>query len=172
MVFYYFHHDIHDIIQYTRNVSRHVDIDFSYLVNPDDFDLLIYYGFLPSSIEYCMKYDDIEGFNTILSNPKLLNEKKAKWSPFEWGKKPSSLDFLSFSGIFGSIKCFKNLLMNNYIVNDSVLANVACSGNHDLFYQCHQANQINIFHAIKASQFCRLLLLKHFIENEIGRAHV
>ena len=62
---------------------------------------MIEYGFVPSSIEYCLKYDAIDEFTDF-----NITNQEAKWN-----KKPKYLDLLSFSGYFGSIKCFKHIIM-------------------------------------------------------------
>jgi len=67
------------------------DINKNILENTDQVDQMIEYGFMTSSIEYCLKYDviyDLYDFN--------ISNKEAIWSPFEWSIKPKYLDFLSF----------------------------------------------------------------------------
>jgi len=122
------------------------------------------YGFCPSSTEYILKYDDVEKLQSSIS----VNQKDfmAKWSPFEWSIKPKSFDLLSFTGHFGSIKCFKHLLLNGFSINDSTLESVIYSGNSDLFRLCYD-NGINSFSSLvtTAAQFCRLSLLKFFVQN-------
>ena len=84
---------------------------------------------MPSSIECILKYDvidDLVGFN--------ISKGEAKWSLFEWSMKPQHLDLLSFSVFFGSIKCFKHLLMNGFEINDKVISMVVRGGCLDIFH--------------------------------------
>ena len=87
---------------------------FNYLINNniEKFEELINYGWAKGSIEYIIKYDEIELFKDfILKNP-LISKEKIIWSPFELKKKPINLDYYSLFGIFGSLNCFKYLLIN------------------------------------------------------------
>ena len=90
---------------------------------------MIEYGYPQSSIEYCLKYDVIDDIS-VFDN--LYQE--ARWSPFEWSYKPEYLDLLSFEGFFGSIRCFKHLLMKGFEINDNILSMVICGGCFDLFH--------------------------------------
>ena len=104
---YYFRKEIDDFGNFIETKQRPSDIDDAFLANSDEIDKMIEYGFLPKSIEYCLKYDVFEE----IANFEILNQ-ESKWSPFEWSNKPDFLDYLSISGFFGSIRCFKHLLMN------------------------------------------------------------
>ena len=92
---YYFWKEIKDFesfIQYKRNPD---EFDESFFENNNNIDQLIEYGFLPSSIEYCLKYDVIDDIQKI---DDLYKE--VIWSPFEWSNKPEYLDLLSLAGFF------------------------------------------------------------------------
>jgi len=93
-----------------------------------------------------------------------LNQ-EAKWSPFEWSFKPEYLDLISFAGFFGSIKCFKHLLMKGFEINDNVLSMVVCSGCFDLFHLCQDEKFLTPNHVCKASVFFHLPLIIFLIEN-------
>ena len=63
------------------------NFDQSFIENPALIDQLVGFGFIPSSIEYCLKYnviDDLVNFDVL--------SKEAKWCPFEWSLKPKCLD--------------------------------------------------------------------------------
>jgi len=162
LLYFYFRDEIDDFKSLIQKIGVPYDFDKSFIENEKDIDLLIEYGFVPYSIEYCLKYDDIEKFENI----EVFN-KEPKWSPFEWSIEPDFLDFLSFSGFFGSLKCFRYLLMKGFEINDNVTNMVICSGCLDLFHLC-QANRLipndSIFHSIK---YCHLSLLAFFIENGV-----
>ena len=98
-------------------------------------------------------------------NIDFLNE-EAKWSPFEWSYKPEYLDLLSFSGFFGSIKCFKHLLMKGFEIKPHVISMAVCSDCYDIFYLCQKPHLITNECFCKASEFYHLsLLLLFMIEN-------
>jgi len=157
---YYFRKEIENFESFIRSRAKPIGFNESFFKNENDIDKLIEFGFLPSSIEYCLKYDVIDDILNIDN----LNQ-KAKWSPFEWSIKPEYLDLLSFSGFFGSIKCFKHLLMKGFEINENVLSMVVCGGCFDLFHLC-QVRQFLIPDLVcKASEFFHLDLLVFMIEN-------
>ena len=125
---YYFHKEIDDFEKFIKNKRKPQALEKFHFENTNDIDQQIEYGFIPSSIEYCLKYDVIDDI-VVFDNFNPI----AKWSPFEWSNEPNYLDLLSFCGFFGSIKCFKHLLMKKHKINNHVLSNVVCSGCLDLF---------------------------------------
>jgi len=132
---YYFRKEINDFESFIKSKHIYDDIDESFFENENYLDQLIEYGYIQSSIEYCLKYDVLDD----LLNIDNFNQ-EAKWSPFEWSNKPEYLDLLSFSGFFGSIKCFKHLLMKGFEINDNVQSMVVCGGSFDLFHLCQETN--------------------------------
>ena len=166
---YYFHREIEDFDTYIKSKSSPKGFDTSFINNEFDIDQLIEYGFLPSSIEYILKYDVIDDL-VVFDN---LNQ-KAKWSPFEWSMNPQCfkwslmpeyLDLLSFAGFFGSIKCFKHLLMKGFKINENVLSMVVCSGSFDLYHLCQVEHCIIPILVCEASKFLHLQLLVFLVEN-------
>jgi len=159
---YYFRKEFIDFELFAKKNNHFVDFDRSLIKDDEEIDRIIQYGFHPSSIEYCLKYDDID----VLRDLNINDNGIAKWSPFEWSYKLNFLDYLSFSGYFGSINCFKHLIINGYQITDSVKSSVVCSGSFDLFRLCNGSIIIpqSIF---CAAQFCRLSLLSFFLENSI-----
>jgi len=136
-----------------------LNIDGIFFINDQDIDILIEFGFLPSSIENYLKYDDIDTFKGHLSY--IIDSKIdiAVWSPFEWSNKLKNHDYLAFSGFFGSIDCFKLLLMNGYVINDSVSCLVVCSGNPDLFHLCNEGVSNLLDHINYSSEYFQLSIL-------------
>jgi len=161
---YYFRKEINDFEGFIKKKIIPFGLDKSFFENISNIDKLIEYGFLPTSIEYCLKYDDID----YLLNINDLNQ-KAKWSPFEWSKKPEYLDLLSFSGFFGSIKCFKHLLMKGFEIKAKVLSMVVCSGCFEIFHLCQGQQFLSHVSVCKASEFFHLPLLVFMIENGADR---
>jgi len=157
---YYFRKEIEDFDCYIKNKSKPNGIDTSFFENDNDIDHYIEYGFLLSSIEYCLKYDVIDEFS-VFDN---FNE-VAKWSPFEWSYKPEFLDLLSFAVFFGSIKCFMHFLMKGFVINKNVLSMVVCGGCFDLFHICQGKEFGSANLVCRASEFFHIPLLVFMIEN-------
>ena len=157
---FYFRKEIDDFEKFIKNKRKPHELAKFHFENSNDIDQQIEYGFIPSSIEYCLKYDvidDIVSFNNF--------DQKAKWSPFEWSNEPNYLDLFSFCGFFGSIKCFKHLLMKECRINDHVLSNVVCSGCLDLFHLCKVPNFYTFECICKTSEYCHISLLVFMREN-------
>jgi len=154
---HYFWKEIDDFETFIRSKDKPYDFERS-----NDIDQAIEYGFLPSSIEFCLKYDSID--QLIVSNPL---KQEAKWSSFEWSIMPLYLDLLSFSGFFGSIRCFKYLILNGFKINNKVLSMVICNGSFDLFHICNEMQYYNINCVCKASEFNQIPLLVFMIENGV-----
>jgi len=162
LYFCYFWKEIETFKESFDKSIRSYGIDTAFFKNEIDMAMWIKYGFHPSCIEYCLKYDiieDVVDFNTI---PRAV-----KWSPFEWSLKPDSLGTLSFSGFFGSIKCFKYLLLNGFNFESTVLSSVVSSGCLDLFHLYR--GQKNTYSEIisTASIFYHPSLLVFLFENGV-----
>jgi len=157
---YYFRKEINEFEKFIQDKYAPYDYDDSFLENQSDIDQLIEYGFSPSSIEYCLKYDVIDD---LIRFNQLNHE--VKWSPFEWSSKPEYHDLLSVSGFFGSINCFKYLLMKGFEINDKVTSMVVCGGSLDLYHLCQGQKLIKPNLACMASEFFHLPLLVFMIEN-------
>jgi len=157
---YYFRKEIKNFVNFIKRMKIPNDLDESFFENENDIDQMIEYGFLQSSIEYCLKYDVIDDLLSIDS----FNQ-KIRWSPFEWSFKPEYLDLISFAGFFGSIKCFKHLLMNGFEINENVLSMVVCSGCLDLFHLCQGQQFLTYESVCKASKFFHIPLLVFMLEN-------
>jgi len=159
---YYFRKDIDNSELFKVEKWETTVFEDYFVPSESEIDSIIDYGFLPNTFEYCLKYDDIIVFKEIFRN----DGKKAKWSPFEWSRKPKSLDLLSFSGFFGSLQCFKFLLINGFQINDDIRSNVICSGNYDIYYICNQVNTEIYMQTCLASEFCRLDMLEFLISKD------
>jgi len=157
---YYFRKEIDDFNSIIQCKEPPNVIDKSFLENENEIDQLIEFGFYPSSVEYCLKYDFIDDFSDL-----NIKNQEAKWSPFEWSKKPKYLDLLSFSGYFGSVKCFKHLLMRGFEINNQVLSMVVCSGSFDLYHLCKGPGSLSSDCLCMSSEFFHLSLLAFMIEN-------
>ena len=79
---YYFRKESNDFESFIRGKNKPRCVELSFFENISDIDLMIEYGYLPSSIEYHLKYDVIDSFINMYD----LTQ-KAEWSPFEWSIK-------------------------------------------------------------------------------------
>jgi len=140
------------------------DIDLSFVTNTNDFDVMKLYGYLPSSLEYWLKYDDSESLIKNIVDFSTLLRKNVQWSPFEWSREPSNFDVLSFSGFFGSIHCFKHLLLNGFTLNNAITESVICSGSIDLFRLCPESTIDLPSLLVKSSTFHHTQLLTFLLE--------
>ena len=157
---YYFRKEIDDFDKYILNKSYPNTFDLSFFKNENEIDQFIEYGYHRSSIEYCLKYDLVDG---LVLGDNLSQE--AKWSPFEWSYKPEFLDLLSFTGFFGSIKCFKHLLMKGFEINNQVISMVVCSGCLDLYNLCSGQQFETSKLLCKVSEFSHHSFLDIMIKN-------
>jgi len=156
---YYFGKQIENFKSFIKTKWKPFGIDESFFENENEIDQLIEYGYIQSSIEFCLKYDVVDDL-VIYDN---LNQ-KAKWSPFEWSYKPEYFDLLSFAGFFGSIKCFKHLLMKGFEINEKVLSTVVCGGSFDLFHICQGQQSVTPNLVCQASKFYHFALLDFMFE--------
>jgi len=163
LLHYYFHKEIDGFERIIKTMSKPYDFDVSIIKDESDIDLLIEFGFLPSSIEYILKYDVLDDLKCF----RILDQ-EIKWSLFEWSMKPKHLDLLSFSGFFSSIKCFKHLLMNGFVINEKVISMVVCGGCFDIFHLCHNQRLFTFEIACIASEFGHLSLLAFLLENGVN----
>ena len=125
-----------------------------------ELNKLVYFGFYPSSLEYYLKYDDIEGLKNLADHKERGNI--CKWSPFEWSMKPKNFDFLSFCGFFGSIKCFKYLLLLGYVFHESCISCLICGGSLELLMNdfLPLTNNLDLLHISSAfNRFSHIVLL-------------
>jgi len=159
---YYFWREIPDFKNYIIIKRRPRGYNGGFF-NLDNVDLMIQFGFLPSSIEYCLKYDDFEVLQVLLSQN--IDKESAKWSPFEWSKEPKSLDFLSISGFFGSIRCFKHLLVSGYECKNDIRSFIVCSGNTELYHMSFDIIENSLNQIMNAAEFYRISFLEFLFEN-------
>jgi len=157
---YYFWKEIENFESFIQSKRKPGDYDGTFFENTNNIDQLVEYGYLPSSIEFCLKYDVIDDL-VVFDNLNL----ETKWSPFEWSIKPQYLDLFSFTGFFGSIKCFKHLIMKGFEIKDDVLSMVVCSGCLDLFHLCQGQQLFTPESFYKVSEFCHLTLLVFMLDN-------
>ena len=100
---YYFKKYIDDFNKITKGKFFLLEFDEMYLKNENEYEILYKYGFFPGSLEYVLKYDDINALQNTF-NEDTHKPEQMKWSPFEWSRRPDYLDILSFSAFFWFIE--------------------------------------------------------------------
>jgi len=157
---YYFRRELKDFNQLLQSFGK-PNCSHAPFFEKDNIDSLIEYGFEPMSIEYCLKYDSIEQFRGF----RIGKQQYGCCSPFEWSCGPKRRDLLSIAGYFGSIKCFKHLLLNNFPVSGFVRSAVVCGGNLDMYHLISEGITEDLEIMSDAASHCRLSLLRFFHEN-------
>jgi len=132
--------------------------------NETELDSLIQFGLHKSSMEFCLKYDLFEEIESLIKNNP--DKRECQWSPFEWSEKPESLDFLSFSGFFGSLKCFRVLLLSGFVINDFVVRNVVCSGSRELFNLVSDLSLESFSCLHESSRFVHLSAVEYLVNQK------
>jgi len=129
-----------------------------------DLDLLIEYGFVPSSIEYCLKYDDYKNLKELLND--FPDKFECEWNPFEWSNIPNCLELTSFSASYGSINCFKILLLLGYSLSASICQCIVNGGIIGFVNDyISKSNKDDLFQI--ASKTCRLSILSFLLEKSV-----
>lgn len=165
---YYFQNELDDFENMIKGKKIPDDYIKHYFSDLSQINELIMFGYPRNSVEYCLKYDDVDTLINLLSNPGFEKCTKAKLSPFEWSICPSSMSFLPVAGHYGSIKCFKHLLFNGHMIDADVCQSVTFGGSTELFHLCfNSSNDMSVFcsYAAKASRFS---ILRYFLENNIS----
>jgi len=115
-------------------------------------------------MEFCLKYDLFEEIEKrMIYNP---NKRECEWSPFEWSQQPQSLDFLSFSGFFGSLKCFRVLLRSGFVIDRQVVGEVLCSGSKELFNIVFDLHLKNFSYLHDPSEFGHLSIVEYLVNHK------
>jgi len=165
ILLFYFRRIIENFNDLLMMKKRPDDFDDYFVEDESKIDDYLEYGFLSSSIEFCLKYDEIDVLKSILSVVPNMYQNTLKWSPFEWSKRPDSLSLLSFSGFFGSIRCFRQILMSGFVIDDYSRESITKSGVSDLFQQCNCVSYDLVPLVKAASESCQLGLLRFLIEH-------
>ena len=170
--------EIHKSLEFHRRkflclfFKNDIEVDYSGFIESSaeysdtELDSLIQFGFPKQSIEFCLKYDLLEELDRrMMNNPK----RECEWSHFEWSEEPKSLDLLSFCGFFGSIKCFRVLLLSGFVINELVVREVVCSGSMELFhlvsvFKSNNRTRFSLLH--EASKFFNLNIVEYLVNQK------
>jgi len=168
IIYYYFKNQIEEFEDRIMHKEAYALVKKLPRCGEDDIQQMIRYGFVPETVEYCLKYDDIDQLLVLLGDFENLLDQNAIWSPFEWAKKPDTLSFLSFAGYFGSIKCFKLLILKGFNIDQSICESVVCSGSMDLFHICYSYCNNYSDLLSKAIVFHHFSIICFLIENGVN----
>jgi len=133
----------------------------------DLLEMMFQTDYPPGTIEYCVKYDDIDGIIRFYQDPSFF---KYEVHPMDIDNIMNlDFDILGLCGFFGSMKCFKFFLGTHlFTIDQSVVECVVCGGSIEIFRLCLQVIDISeIFPKliIFASCYNNLDLLCYFHEN-------
>ena len=124
--------------EYETFVSLNIPLDYS-----------------PKSIEYFLKYDDIESFKSITGRPNFTFKSFVTTNNFDFFMKEEEISMLSFCALYGSYKCFRLLLNNNGRITLETCECAARGGNIDIIKCCKKNGGIfstGLEHAIRCHQ--------------------
>jgi len=130
---------------------------------------LIETSYSPGTIEYCLKYDDIDEIRRFYQNPNFYQD-QANIIPTE-NIMDLNFDLLGFCGFFGSVNCFKFFLeTQRFSIDQSVIECVVCGGSIEIFRLCIQTIDISGYSLkllFMASCYNNLDLLRYLHENGV-----
>lgn len=93
------------------------------------------YGYEIGSLEYVIKYDKLEDLRNLSTNPKFNFNLEIRNSSFEsFFRGP----LISFAAYFGSVNCFRYLLLNKAKIDEDTCAYAARGGNLEIIHLCMQ----------------------------------
>jgi len=166
---YYFRRQIRDFNEYIKMQNPNYLCRGFQDLNEQAIDDMIEYGFPRQSIEYILKYDCVDDLNEYLSINTDQNKNTWSWSAFEWLKdtnKSFTNDLLTFTGIFGSIRCFKVLLLNGYTIYPSLGGASIIGGNLDIINNLKILDQISPKYFSFAAEYSYYPLMKYILEKK------
>lgn len=107
----------------------------------DYFDPL-YREIETDQLRYCIKTDDIDTFQTIVSNLNLSINSKIKESILENSYlQPAEVSFIDFAIEFNSIKIFKYLIMNDAKIEMESVFNAIRNRNYEMIHLVESKNE-------------------------------
>jgi hypothetical protein len=120
------------------------------------------HGYERSTLGYYLKYDDFDGLQALSTHPTFNCEGVLTISPCDlplWDHLPNE-SLLSVSAFYGSLKCFKFLLLNESKVSSSVCESSVKGGHIEIVRICeHQHGDFT--HSLSSA----ISYLRHDIAN-------
>jgi hypothetical protein len=113
-----------------------------YQQNPTNFPItdLRKHGYEQGTIGYFLKYDDFDGFQTYSTFPNFTFDTQISISPNDLplNVQLENQSFLSISAFYGSIQCFKFLLLNGMKVAAAESESAVRGGHLEIIRLCEQ----------------------------------
>jgi len=149
------------------NVHSFIDsyLFYEYYENSCLEEFLLY-GYSIGSLEYSIKYDDDKTLSNLLNDPCFDKKKGFDISNFEWTIMTDCPSLISASAFFGSINCFKLLLLNGFDIDEQTKVNCFASGNTDLIHMLGPLSADILQTTLVISQkYCHSSLYEWLIES-------
>jgi len=102
-----------------------------YIRNNDIIEL-VHFGWPKTSLGYSLKFDDVDSFLSQSNYPGFNHNTEVIWSVFEWANKPKSTKPSVICAHFGSLKCFKQLLLMGCVICEHTAQSSCFGGNIDI----------------------------------------
>lgn len=113
-------------------------------LSDNEFEDIIKYGYKRDSIEFSLKYDKIDELIKYSESTTFNVNQKCIMNPFDdvFVGDPN-FTLIKFAAAFGSIECFKFLLMNKAAIDENLAKFAVIGGNLEIIRICYQ-NKINL----------------------------
>ena len=138
--FLYFHDIIEEYsyTEYNNLKSKYIDIFNSFDFR--DFKNRRNAGKNDSPIALSIREDDVERCQAVISSSNIKIDSHIPYSLFEVlegvNQKENMPSLLEYAAFFGSIKCFKFLIMNNSPITDKLISFAIFGGNIEIIHIC------------------------------------
>ena len=101
----------------------------------------IHEGINQDPIAILLRHDDVDNFQKLLYENFIDINSLIKYSIYERSEIVcKDVTFLEYSAFFGSIKCFRFLLMNNATISNNLMCFAVAGGNIEIIKLCEQKN--------------------------------
>lgn len=90
-----------------------------------------------------LRNDDIDEFQLIIAKKEQKNNFKIERNPFDDLPFYYNLKYINYAAAFGSLKCFKYLLMNHYEIDENTFKFAILGGNVEIIKIVDQRNKEN-----------------------------
>ena len=127
----------------------------------DDYKILfeiLEFGVPKNSIEYYIKYDEVENLENILNEKQLTYDHEVFISQFEFLIKSETYPLIILSALYGSIKCFKACLLNHTKKIPNLIDSCLIGGNIDIVRLISTDN----FNSISDNSFFETIKRRNF----------
>lgn len=112
----------------------------------------VYEAYLVNTVGHILRFDSIDSLREIYGSTFDVNQRipNGEFECFKWPTMP----LISVAARYGSLKCFKFLLMNKAIMDEETASMAVSAGNWDMVKICEQS-KLSFEDASSATQFHR-----------------